>query len=120
MTPQLNTQTSALDFALTVHPVRRDEPADGEEGSNDAALPTSTQQEHVPLYRRAWRKWCAVYATNSFLILVICAILLAFAYPPLGAVYLAPQITATWIAVMFIFSTFVLCLCSIHLLQCQR
>jgi sodium/bile acid cotransporter 7 len=29
--------------------------------------------------------------------------LLARAYPPLGAVYLAPEITATWIAVIFIF-----------------
>ncbi|KAL9190028.1 hypothetical protein ACHAXT_007239 [Thalassiosira profunda] len=55
------------------------------------------------LPRRCWAKWTKIYATHSFLILVICAILLAYAYPPLGAVYLAPDITATWIAVMFIF-----------------
>jgi len=49
-------------------------------------------------------KWLQnVYATHSFLILVVCAILLAYAYPPLGAIYLVPQITATWIAVVFIF-----------------
>ncbi|EJK44311.1 hypothetical protein THAOC_37158, partial [Thalassiosira oceanica] len=53
--------------------------------------------------RKAYSKWTAVYAKHSFLILVIVAILVAYAYPPLGAKYLAPDITATWIAVMFIF-----------------
>ena len=43
------------------------------------------------------------YWTNEFLILILLSILIAFAYPPLGAKYLAPKITATWIAVMFIF-----------------
>lgn len=43
------------------------------------------------------------YDDNEFLILVIVAILLARAYPPLGAKYLAPEITATWLAVCFIF-----------------
>jgi sodium/bile acid cotransporter 7 len=43
------------------------------------------------------------YFTYEFLILVVVVILLARAYPPLGAVYLAPQYTATWIAVIFIF-----------------
>lgn len=33
----------------------------------------------------------------------VIVILLAYAYPPIGAIYLAPQITATWIAVIFIF-----------------
>lgn len=46
------------------------------------------------------------YWDNEFVILVVIAILLARAYPPLGATYLAPEITATWIAVIFIFSTF--------------
>lgn len=45
----------------------------------------------------------AIYWEHEFLILVVLAILLALAYPPLGAVYLAPKITATWIAVVFIF-----------------
>jgi len=43
------------------------------------------------------------YGTNEFLILIVIVILLAKAYPPLGAIYLVPQVTATWIAVMFIF-----------------
>ncbi|KAL7574494.1 hypothetical protein ACA910_015856 [Epithemia clementina (nom. ined.)] len=46
---------------------------------------------------------CKIYADNEFLILVIVAILLALAYPPLGDKYLAPDITATWIAVCIIF-----------------
>ena len=45
----------------------------------------------------------AFYFANEFLILVVAAILLARAYPPLGAEYLAPEITATWIAVCLIF-----------------
>lgn len=71
-----------------------DEDDAGEDGDAAAAK---------PWYRLMWEKWCRFYATNSFLILVLCAILLALAYPPLGAIYLAPQITATWIAVVFIF-----------------
>jgi sodium/bile acid cotransporter 7 len=43
------------------------------------------------------------YWTNEFLILIVVAILLARAYPPLGADYLQPDITATWLAVCFIF-----------------
>ncbi|KAL7549390.1 hypothetical protein ACHAWF_012659 [Thalassiosira exigua] len=56
-----------------------------------------------PLHARAWRKWQRIYGTHSFLILVVVVILLAYAYPPLGAVYLAPDVTATWLAVVFIF-----------------
>jgi sodium/bile acid cotransporter 7 len=51
-----------------------------------------------------WRtKLVKFYFDNEFLVLVVLAILLARAYPPLGATYLAPEITATWIAVVFIF-----------------
>ena len=46
---------------------------------------------------------CKFYTKNSFLVLLLTAILLAFAYPPIGAKYLAPKITATWIAVIIIF-----------------
>jgi len=44
-----------------------------------------------------------LYTKNSFLLLLLTAILLAYAYPPLGAKYLAPKVTATWIAVVLIF-----------------
>lgn len=49
-------------------------------------------------------RWlCQFYWANEFVILVILAISLARAYPPLGNTYLAPEITSSWIAVMFIF-----------------
>ena len=53
--------------------------------------------------QKIWKWLVNFYWDNEFLILVIIAILLARAYPPLGAIYLAPQITATWVAVCFIF-----------------
>eukprot|EP00984_Skeletonema_dohrnii_P024593 scaffold13738_cov176-Skeletonema_dohrnii-CCMP3373.AAC.1 len=56
-----------------------------------------------PLHKRIWSKCQSIYGTHSFLIKALILILIAFAYPPLGATYLAPQITATWIAVIFIF-----------------
>jgi sodium/bile acid cotransporter 7 len=40
---------------------------------------------------------------NEFLILIFLAIAVAKAYPPLGAVYLKPEITAGWVAVIIIF-----------------
>ena len=48
----------------------------------------------------------AFYCRYDFLILLILAVLLAKAYPPLGAELLAPNISATWIAVMYIFCKF--------------
>jgi hypothetical protein len=42
---------------------------------------------------------------NEFLVLVVLVILLAKAYPDLGARHVQPQITATWIAVIYIFGT---------------
>ncbi|KAL3758350.1 hypothetical protein ACHAWU_005020 [Discostella pseudostelligera] len=67
--------------------------------------PSQLQQDDssLPSYKRFFNKAGKIYHQNSFLILVTCAILLAYAYPPLGAIYVAPQITATWIAVIFIF-----------------
>jgi solute carrier family 10 (sodium/bile acid cotransporter), member 7 len=44
------------------------------------------------------------YCANEFLLLIVTSILLARAYPPLGAVYLYPDITATWIAVCALFT----------------
>ena len=44
-----------------------------------------------------------ILSAYSFLFLVATAILLAYVYPPLGATYLHPSITANWVAVLFIF-----------------
>lgn len=67
---------------------------------NIEAAPTPTPESSTPSF---WTKLCNFYTKNSFLILALLAILLAYAYPKLGNTYLVPQITATWIAVIIIF-----------------
>ena len=82
--------------------------------SNSSSSPSSppTAPPHHPpsssfllptALRASCRKCNDVYTKNSFLILVIIAILLAFAYPPLGAIYLRPDVTSDWISVIIIF-----------------
>lgn len=60
-------------------------------------------RRNITCYRQCWRGVLTFYNSNSFLVKAAVAILLAFIYPPLGAEYVQPQITATWIAVVFIF-----------------
>ena len=50
-----------------------------------------------------WKYVKSIYRQNEVFVLMVLAIALAKAYPPLGAVYLYPDITSTWIAVVFIF-----------------
>lgn len=76
--------------------------ADGTSNMDSAAAAAVEEEEEVKP-PTCWQRIVAFYWANEFLILIVVAILLARAYPPLGAVYLAPQITATWIAVIFIF-----------------
>lgn len=47
--------------------------------------------------------WCLIYGKYSFLVLICFSVILAFVYPPRGAIYVQPQITASWCAVIFIF-----------------
>ena len=70
-----------------------------EESDDDDEEPLTSRQK---FRKRAW----AFYNQNEFLILVVIAICLARAYPPLGAVYLKPKITAGWLAVIIIFCKF--------------
>ena len=71
----------------------------------DDSNKTSVQEEEPTpsLGKKIWNLLCKIYNNNDFIIQVIIVILLAYAYPPLGADYLQPKITSTWIAVMFIF-----------------
>ncbi|KAL7541024.1 hypothetical protein ACHAXR_010570 [Thalassiosira sp. AJA248-18] len=91
----------SLEQQIQIIPSTTTKNKDGNESFDENA--PQPQPQLIPLHKRLYQKWQKIYATHSFLVLVICAILLAYAYPPLGATYLAPQITATWIAVMFIF-----------------
>jgi sodium/bile acid cotransporter 7 len=59
--------------------------------------------ESSSTWKKGWNGSCKFYQNNDFIVQVVVAILLARAYPPLGAEYLQPKITSTWIAVVFIF-----------------
>jgi hypothetical protein len=73
--------------------------------SNDhSALPRNEQGDKMtPRVAYCWSQFCNFYEEYEFLLLIVLAIALAKAYPPLGTDYLAPKITATWVAVIFIF-----------------
>lgn len=77
--------------------------------------PSPNEQEQDENKPTCWQRSVQFYWDNEFVILIVVVILLARAYPPLGAVYLAPQITATWIAVVFIFGRYsyiyIVCVC---------
>jgi len=73
-------------------------PSSSNDGTDDNA-----DDEDQPCHTKVWNWWCTFYANNEFVILVVIVICLARLYPPLGANYLQPQITSTWIAVLFIF-----------------
>jgi sodium/bile acid cotransporter 7 len=101
--------TAPQDFnndELATQPAIINEPQDGGAIHQCEPAISSQLEQHEPSQSRRKRllhKAGRIYHQNSFLILVTCAILLDYAYPPLGAIYVAPQITATWIAVIFIF-----------------
>jgi solute carrier family 10 (sodium/bile acid cotransporter), member 7 len=82
--------------------------ADAETTSvSDAAPPpppNTTATTTTTTTKTAWqRRLASFYWANEFLILVVISIALAYAYPPLGADHVQPDITATWLAVIFIF-----------------
>jgi hypothetical protein len=75
----------------------------GEERHSETDTNGSAGTPPLTFPRRLCRFSLQFYQQYEFLILIIISICLARAYPPLGAEYLQPQITSTWIAVVFIF-----------------
>ena len=69
--------------------------------------PKTDQAENEPsslsCWRRTWKRFIKILNDNAFVLEIISVIVLAYIYPPLGAKYLAPHITASWLAVLFIF-----------------
>jgi sodium/bile acid cotransporter 7 len=61
------------------------------------------EEDSSSMLSRTLKAISSFIVSNDFPLLIIAAILLAKAYPPLGAEYLYPKITATWIAVGIIF-----------------
>jgi solute carrier family 10 (sodium/bile acid cotransporter), member 7 len=70
------------------------------ENNNDN---NNNKEEEEKKKKSIWQRLCGLYQQQEFLILILVAIGLARAYPKLGAVYLQPDITATWMAVILIF-----------------
>jgi sodium/bile acid cotransporter 7 len=70
--------------------------SDEERGPKPAAAATGDSADQGSRVRDAFRKFLAFYHANEFPFLVLLAIGLAKAYPPLGADYLQPQITGTY------------------------
>ena len=83
--PESNDQNGNSDHAPATNESHAEQSQDGEEKKS--------------LYTRAGE----FYAANEFLFLILLAIVVAKLYPPLGAKYLAPEITESWIAVSIIF-----------------
>ena len=67
-------------------------------GTADALPPTSGPPRKTPI----WTEFLSWVNAQRFVLGVVLAILIAFAYPK-GGLQLAPEITASWIAVVFIF-----------------
>jgi solute carrier family 10 (sodium/bile acid cotransporter), member 7 len=94
MPPVLESDGSEADSEMSLSPVNSD-------SDNDTVQDKTEEDEQQPT---SWgRRFCDFYTKQEFLILVVLAIPLARAYPQLGAYYLHPKYTATWLAVSFIF-----------------
>lgn len=74
-----------------------------EKESAATATPTTSESPPPPPPTCTSKRLCAFYWEHEFLILILLAIGLARAYPRLGADFLQPAITATYLAVIFIF-----------------
>jgi sodium/bile acid cotransporter 7 len=69
----------------------------------DAAVATADQDQEQSWIRSFCRRLLTFYCTYDFPIHILIGIGLAQAYPPLGAEYLKPKITASWVATGIIF-----------------
>jgi hypothetical protein len=85
-----------------------------EDNTNKASLKSRENEEPAESQRPSCSsQFWKIYTQYEFLILIVIGICVAKAYPPLGAEYVHPEITANWVAVMFIFCKY----CSANLVQ---
>jgi hypothetical protein len=82
---------------------QKDEDEDDRHVSSSASPPQQQQQPPAP--KSLLQNIIAFYWEYQMLIHILMAIGLARLYPRLGVDFLAPQITATWLAVMIMFCT---------------
>lgn len=84
-------------------------PENSNDGNGDDKLRSGDERSKIGVNNdqsrsyTCMRKLKELYEENEFLLLILIAIVTAKIYPPLGAEYLYPDITADWISVMFIF-----------------
>lgn len=100
----IETQSNNQDETAEDLPSENIENNENIESDNDNDKKVEDESSAQTPSRRVIDRVMAFYWDNEFVCLVVIVILLARAYPPLGAEYLAPEITSTWIAVIFIFS----------------
>jgi solute carrier family 10 (sodium/bile acid cotransporter), member 7 len=74
-----------------------------DDSDDDSDDPTAHRRGRLHRFRR---HVLAFYEKFDFPIHVLTVILIAWLYPPLGAVYVAPYVTANWVAVIYIFVMF--------------
>lgn len=79
------------------------EPKDLQEVELTDVANVASDHEELTRWQKLRKNFSLIYAKYEFPFMVLLAILVAWAYPPLGATYLVPKITATWVAVMIIF-----------------
>lgn len=71
-------------------------------GATDS-FPASSCSAEETRQQQSKRRIVSFFFTYDFPIAILIVIGLAKAYPPLGAVYLVPNITATWVAIILMF-----------------
>ena len=76
------------------------------EESKVSAVIEQADDTETPMPPTWLKRAISIYWMHEFLVLMVVVILVAKAYPPLGAEYLQPKITAKWIAVIIIFGAF--------------
>jgi hypothetical protein len=102
-TSSVKDRKSSLSSIFLISNLNASKEKETSDGERNADTDTSDDTAVASCPRRMYRFFLQVYLQYEFLILIIIAICLALAYPPLGAEYLQPQITSSWIAVIFIF-----------------
>jgi solute carrier family 10 (sodium/bile acid cotransporter), member 7 len=97
-----NSSQSSVDKSMSSN--RGDEEAVVVPASIDAVDREAGDEEPPASCWQRWlRAFCKIYWGNQFPFHVLIVVCLAKAYPDLGAKYLKPDITATWMAVIIIF-----------------
>jgi solute carrier family 10 (sodium/bile acid cotransporter), member 7 len=105
--PPLQLESSSSSDDSDIEPSAVDSSDDAVASSQDKEAKEAQQLQGVVAAAAAASSWGRrawdFYTKQEFLILVVLAIPLARLYPQLGAYYLHPKYTATWLAVSFIF-----------------